>query len=66
MKKRLQKMGNSHGIVIPRAILDLLQWDESTWLDVTVEKDILSFKAIIVEPRKGSLFEDVCKEEKAK
>ena len=38
MLKKLTPIGNSHGIIINRAILDLLQVDpETTQLDLTIE-----------------------------
>ncbi|HNR88525.1 MAG TPA: AbrB/MazE/SpoVT family DNA-binding domain-containing protein [Spirochaetota bacterium] len=38
MIKQLQKIGNSRGIVLDKAILDLLNIDDNTSLEVTSER----------------------------
>ncbi|MEJ2053099.1 MAG: AbrB/MazE/SpoVT family DNA-binding domain-containing protein [Calditrichaceae bacterium] len=46
MIKQLQKIGNSRGIIIDRAILDLLQIDEDASFEITKEKDGLFLKPL--------------------
>ena len=46
MIKHLQKIGNSRGIIIDRAILDLLQIDEDASFEITKEKDGLLLKPL--------------------
>lgn len=34
MKKRLSKVGNSKGVIIPAEVLDLIGWDEKTEIEI--------------------------------
>jgi len=46
MVKHLQKIGNSRGIIIDRAILDLLNVSEDSSFEVTQEKDGLFLRPL--------------------
>ena len=46
MIKHLQKIGNSRGIIIDRAILDLLKVPEDSSFEVTQEKDGLFLRPL--------------------
>jgi antitoxin MazE len=46
MIKRLQKIGNSRGIVIDKPILELLHIDENAAFEVTQEKNGLFLKPL--------------------
>ncbi len=49
MIKQLQKIGNSRGIIIDRAILDLLDVSEDSSFEVTQEKDGLFLRPLTVK-----------------
>jgi antitoxin component of MazEF toxin-antitoxin module len=55
VQRKLYKLGNSRGIVVPQVLLDLMKWDDNTVLDVSVESDKLIFWA--VAKKKRSLFD---------
>lgn len=46
MIKRLQKIGNSRGIVLDRPILDLLKIDENAAFEIIQQKDGLLLKPL--------------------
>ena len=46
MVKKLSRIGNSLGLVIERPILDLLNVDESTPLEITTDGDVLTIRPI--------------------
>lgn len=46
MIKQLQKIGNSRGIVLDKAVLDLLNIDDSTALEITSERDGLFIRPL--------------------
>ena len=46
MIKRLQKIGNSKGIVIDKAILDLLNVDDDAAFEITLGKDGLFLRPL--------------------
>jgi len=46
MRKKLKSIGNSLGLIIERPILDLLQIDRDTELEVTTDGDGLYVKPI--------------------
>jgi len=46
MIKKLQKIGNSRGIIIDKAILELLHIDEDASFEITQEKDGLLLKPL--------------------
>jgi len=49
MIKQLQKIGNSRGLIIDRAILDLLKIDEDASFEITKEKDGLFLRPLTVK-----------------
>ncbi len=49
MIRGLQKIGNSKGIVIPKAILELLHLDESASFDVQIRDGGLFLKPLSIE-----------------
>ena len=49
MIKHLQKIGNSRGIVIDKAILDLLHIDDNTSIEISTKDNGLFLKPISVE-----------------
>ena len=49
MIKQLQKIGNSRGIIIDRAILDLLNVPEDSSFEVTQEKDGLFLRPLTAQ-----------------
>ena len=49
MIKHLQKIGNSRGIVLDKAILELLHIDDTTSIQLTAKDDGLFLKAVSVK-----------------
>lgn len=46
MVKHLQKIGNSRGIILDRAILDLLNVDDKTSFEITMQDDGLFLRPL--------------------
>jgi antitoxin component of MazEF toxin-antitoxin module len=44
MIKRLQRIGNSKGIVLPNAVLRLWKWSDKTKLELTVGDESITVK----------------------
>jgi len=51
MVKKLSRIGNSLGLIIERPILELLNVDESTPLEVSTDGDVLTIRPVRAEPR---------------
>ncbi len=50
----LQKWGNSQGIRIPKAILEILKWDENESLELTTKKDqVIIKRSVKIHKRKN-------------
>ena len=46
MVKHLSRIGNSLGLIIERPILELLNIDETTQLEVTTDGDVLTLRPV--------------------
>ncbi len=57
MIKKLQKIGNSHGILLEKALLKLLKVDENDSLEIVPHNDGLLIKKVDVK----SAYEEVSK-----
>lgn len=51
MVKKLSRIGNSLGLIIERPILDLLNVDESTPLEITTDGQVLTIRPVREEHR---------------
>jgi len=50
----LQKWGNSQGIRIPKAILEILKWDENESLELTTKNDqVIIKRSVKIHKRKN-------------
>jgi antitoxin MazE len=54
MRKKLTKHGNSLALVIDRGVLDLLNIDDSTPLDISTDGDVLIVAPVRSEARRAA------------
>jgi antitoxin MazE len=46
MVKKLSRIGNSLGVILDRPVLELLQIDETTPLEITTDGDVLTLRPV--------------------
>ena len=46
MVKKLSRIGNSLGVILDRPVLELLQIDENTPLEITTDGDVLMLRPV--------------------
>ena len=59
MMKKLTKHGNSHALVIDKAILELLEIDEETWINISTDGESLVLTPIKDEQRRAKVRKSV-------
>ena len=60
MTTTIQKWGNSHGVRIPKILLDSINWSENEEVSINIEEDKLVIKKAKTQNRKNikELFKD--------
>ena len=60
MRKRLTKIGNSHGVILEKAVLDFLKIDSDTELEIFADNGKIVLSPISAEDQ-AQRFEDAMK-----